>query len=96
MSGGLGERVQLRIGTEKRRRAYQAPKLRRRGIEQILTIDLGVAAAQMERKGINSERGEINPEIEFANKQIRQSSAWINKLKERLIWRMLLSEKVRL
>jgi hypothetical protein len=54
----------------------------RQGLEQIPTIHLGVAAAQMERKGIRTERGGINREIEFTNKQIRQLRARINKLKD--------------
>jgi hypothetical protein len=54
----------------------------RQGLEQIPTVHLGVAAAQMERKGIRTERGDINREIEFANKQIRQLRARINKLKD--------------
>jgi hypothetical protein len=53
----------------------------RQGIEQIPTIHLGVAAAQMERKGIRTERGNINREIEFTNKQIRQLRARINHIK---------------
>jgi hypothetical protein len=54
----------------------------RQGIEQIPTIHLGVAAAQMERKGIRTERGDINREIEFTNKQIRQLWARINHIKD--------------
>jgi hypothetical protein len=53
----------------------------RQGLEQIPTIHLSVAAAQMERKGIRTERGNINREIEFTNKQIRQLRARINHLK---------------
>jgi hypothetical protein len=54
----------------------------RQGIEQIPTIDLGVAAAQMERKGIRTERGNINREIELTNKQIRQLRARLNHIKD--------------
>jgi hypothetical protein len=54
----------------------------RQGIEQIPTIHLGIAAAQMERKGIRTERGDINREIEFTNKQIRQLRARINHIKD--------------
>ena len=53
----------------------------RQGIEQIPTVHLGVAASQMERKGIRTERGNLNREIEFTNKQIRQLRARINHLK---------------
>jgi hypothetical protein len=50
--------------------------------EQIPTIQLGVAASQMERKGIATDRGDINREIAAANAQIRQLRARINSVKE--------------
>jgi len=52
----------------------------RQGIDQVPTIHLGVAASQMERKGIRTERGDINREIEVANSLLRQLKARINKL----------------
>lgn len=52
----------------------------RQGIEQIPTIHLGPAASQMERKGIATERGNINREIEVSNKQLKQLKARINHL----------------
>ena len=48
------------------------------------TIHLGVAASQMERKGIRTERGDINREIEITNQKLRQLKARINKLTVRL------------
>jgi hypothetical protein len=53
----------------------------RQGIEQIPTVHLGVSATQMERRGIVTDRGSINREIEITNSQIRQLRARINKLK---------------
>jgi len=47
----------------------------RQGIDQIPTIHLGMAASQMERKGIRTERGDINREIEVSNKLLRQLKA---------------------
>lgn len=44
----------------------------RQGIDQIPTVHLGVAASQMEKKGIRTERGDINREIEVSNQKIRQ------------------------
>jgi ATP-dependent exoDNAse (exonuclease V) alpha subunit len=44
----------------------------RQGIEQIPTIHMGVVAAQMERKGIATERGDINREIAIKNGLLRQ------------------------
>jgi ATP-dependent exoDNAse (exonuclease V) alpha subunit len=52
----------------------------RQGIEQIPTIHLGVAAFQMEKCGIATERGNINREIEITNRELRQLKARISKL----------------
>ncbi|MGL5514508.1 MAG: MobQ family relaxase [Sporomusa sp.] len=52
----------------------------RQGIEQIPTVHLGVAAFQMEKRGISTERGDINREIEVTNKRLRQLKARISKL----------------
>lgn len=49
----------------------------RRGVEQVPTVHLGVAATQMERKGIVTERGERNREITVTNRQLRQLRARI-------------------
>ena len=53
----------------------------RQGIDQIPTIHLGVAASQMEKRGIRTERGDINREIEVSNQTLRQLKARIGKLK---------------
>ncbi|MDD3212367.1 MAG: MobQ family relaxase [Eubacteriales bacterium] len=66
---GLGERVDHR-------------SFLRQGKEEIPTVHLGVAAAQMERKGIPTERGNINRKIEVSNKLLRQLRTRINKLKD--------------
>ena len=54
----------------------------RQGLEIIPSIKLGTAAHQMEKRGIRTERGDINREIEITNKQIRQLRARINKLSD--------------
>jgi hypothetical protein len=54
----------------------------RQGVEQVPTVHLGVAATQMERKGIRTERGDQNREIAITNQQIRQLRARINKLSD--------------
>jgi uncharacterized protein (DUF2267 family) len=54
----------------------------RQGKEDLPTVHLGVAAAQMERKGIPTERGNINREIEVSNRLLLQLQARINKLKD--------------
>lgn len=52
----------------------------RQGIDQIPTVHLGVAAFQMEKRGIRTERGNINREIEVTNRRLRQLKARISKL----------------
>ena len=54
----------------------------RQGIEQIPTVHIGVAASQMEKKGIATEKGELNRNIQKANRLIREIRAQIGKLKE--------------
>ena len=53
----------------------------RQGTEQIPTIHLGVAASQMERKGITTERGNINREIKAHNRILAEIRAKIASLK---------------
>ena len=52
----------------------------RQGKDQIPTVHLGVAAFQMEKRGIRTERGNINREIEVTNQRLRQLKARISKL----------------
>ena len=53
---------------------------KRQGIDQIPTVHLGVAAFQMEKRGIRTERGNLNREIEVTNQRLRQLKARISKL----------------
>lgn len=62
----------------------------RQGIEQIPTVHMGVSATQMEKKGIVTERGELNRSIKAANRILREIRRlvrglkdWIAELKER-------------
>lgn len=52
----------------------------RQGIEQIPTIHLGVSATQMEKKGIATDRGNINREIKHQNKILREIARRIKAL----------------
>lgn len=52
----------------------------RQGIEQIPTIHLGVSASQMEKKGITTDRGNINREIRHQNKILREIARRIKAL----------------
>ena len=56
-------------------RSYQ-----RQGIEQIPTIHLGVSATQMEKKGIATDRGNINREIKHQNMILREIARRIKAL----------------
>lgn len=56
-------------------RSYQ-----RQGIEQIPTIHLGVSVTQMEKKGIATDRGNINREIKYQNMILREISRRIKAL----------------
>lgn len=62
----------------------------RQGIEQIPTVHVGVSATQMEKKGIVTERGELNRNIKAANRILREIRRlvrglkdWITELKEK-------------
>ena len=48
--------------------------------EQVPTIHLGVVASQMEKRGIDTERGNMNREIEVTNQRLRQLRAQLVKL----------------
>jgi len=54
----------------------------RQGIDQIPTVHVGVSASQMEKKGIATERGELNREIKKANRIMQELRAQIGRLKE--------------
>jgi hypothetical protein len=57
------------------RRSYEE-----QGIEKVPTVHMGVAAMQMERREIRTERGNMNRQIEISNKEIQQLRARIIKL----------------
>jgi hypothetical protein len=56
----------------------------RQGKEEIPTVHLGVAASQMEKRGIRTERGDRNREIGITNKELGQLRARITKAKNDL------------
>ena len=53
---------------------------KRQGIEQIPTIHMGVAASQMERRGIQTEKGDINRQIAADNKLLKEIKARITRI----------------
>ncbi len=52
----------------------------RQGMEQIPTVHMGVAATQMERRGIITEKGSVNREIAAQNKLLKEIKARITRL----------------
>lgn len=65
---GMAERIE--------HRSYE-----RQGVEQIPTIHMGVAAMQMEKRGIRTQRGERNREVGKLNRLLRQFAGKIIRLK---------------
>lgn len=64
---------------------------KRQAVKQIPTIHLGAAASALERKGIRTEKGDINREIKKQNQllkaigeEIRKITGWISDFKDRL------------
>ena len=52
----------------------------RQGVEKIPTIHMGVAASQMERKGIQTEKGNLNRQIAADNKLLKELKARITRI----------------
>ena len=53
---------------------------KRQGIEKVPTIHMGVAASQMERRGIRTEKGDINRQIAEDNKLLKEIKARITRI----------------
>ena len=53
-----------------------------RGIEELPTVHMGVAASQMEKKGIATDKGETNRMIQKTNRLMREIRGYIDSLKE--------------
>lgn len=77
-----------RAGAEKR---VDHRSFKRQGIKQIPTIHLGASASAMERKGIRTEKGDINREIKKQNEllknignEIKKITSWIAGFKDKL------------
>ena len=64
---GLSERID--------HRSYE-----RQGLEQIPTVHMGVAATQMERRGVVTKKGSVNREIAAQNKLLKEIKARLTRL----------------
>lgn len=54
----------------------------RQGSDKISTLHMGAAATQMERRGVETERGEQNKEIRTRNRLVMETQRQISRLKE--------------
>ena len=77
-----------RAGAEKR---VDHRSFKRQGIKQIPTIHLGASDSAMERKGIRTEKGDINREIKKQNEllknignEIKKITSWLEGFKDKL------------
>ena len=77
-----------RAGAEKR---VDHRSFKRQGIKHIPTIHLGASASAMERKGIRTEKGDINREIKKQNEllknignEIKKITSWLVGFKDKL------------
>jgi len=52
----------------------------RQGVEQIPTVHMGVAATQMERRGVRTEKGDVNRQIAADNKLMKEIKARLTRL----------------
>ena len=53
---------------------------KRQGVEQLPTVHLGVAATRMERRGISTDKGNINRAISADNKLLKEIKARVTRL----------------
>ena len=53
-----------------------------RGMDELPTVHMGVAASQMEKKGVATDKGEINRMIRKTNRIIREIRGYIDELRE--------------
>ena len=53
-----------------------------RGMDELPTVHMGVAASQMEKKGVATDKGEINRMIRKTNRIIREIRGYIDEVRE--------------
>ena len=52
----------------------------RQGVERIPTVHMGVAATRMERRGVRTEKGDVNREVAAQNRLLKEIKARITRL----------------
>ena len=76
----MGGLYQPGIGGRRSRRLVDHRSYKRRGIDKIPSVHLGPAASQMEKRGIRTDKGEVNRQIAADNKLLKEIKARITRL----------------
>ena len=69
----MGGLYQPGIGGRRSARLVDHRSYKRRGIDKIPSVHLGPAASQMEKRGIRTDKGEVNRQIAADNKLLKKS-----------------------
>ena len=81
LAGGMGGLYQPGIGgCRSARRCVDHRSYKRQGIDKIPSVHLGPAASQMEKRGIRTDKGEVNRQIAADNKLLKEIKARITRL----------------
>lgn len=76
----MGGLHQPGIGGRRSSRLVDHRSYKRRGIDKIPSVHLGPAASQMEKRGIRTDKGEVNRQIAADNKLLKEIKARITRL----------------
>ena len=76
----MGGLYQPGIGGRRSSRLVDHRSYKRRGIDKIPSVHLGPAASQMEKRGIRTDKGEVNRQIAADNKLLKEIKARITRL----------------
>lgn len=76
----MGGLYQPCIGGRRSARLVDHRSYKRQGIDKIPSVHLGPAASQMEKRGIRTDKGEVNRQIVADNKLLKEIKARITRL----------------
>lgn len=77
---GISHEINLSLEQNGHEERVDHRSYKEQGIEQIPTIHLGVSANQMEKRGIKTDRGNINREIRSKNEEIKRLNSQIKEI----------------
>ena len=81
MAGSVGGLHQPGVGIcRSDRSCIDHRSYKRQGIDKIPSVHLGPAASQMEKRGIRTDKGEVNRQIAADNKLLKEIKARITRL----------------